>query len=177
MATPERRPIGIKIDKITNSIENVVTGESFDTEIVRLTVDDVGQIKKTNWLFDWKREILSLEREVYKLVTVNNPQAIHGLISIEDRDDHFFMHLIESSKFNKGSRKIYFGVPANLVAFTCKRAFEMGYSGFVAFESKTKLVGHYQETLGARIFRNNRMVIHYEEALILVNRYFKKFEL
>ncbi len=175
--SPRKRLFGIEIDKITNSIENVVTRESFDTEIVRLTVDEVGQIKKTNWLFDWKREILSLKREVHKLVTVNNPQAIHGLISIEDRADHFFMHLIESSKFNKGSKKIYSGVPANLVAFTCKRAFEKGYSGFVAFESKTKLVGHYQETLGARIFHNNRMVIHHDEAAILVKKYFKEFEL
>ena len=41
------------IDKLTNSIENTLTGEVFDTEIFRLLSADAKQIKKAVWQFDW----------------------------------------------------------------------------------------------------------------------------
>ena len=45
------------IDKLTNSIENVISGDSFATEISLLTVSDIKLITpKQNWLFDWKTE-------------------------------------------------------------------------------------------------------------------------
>ncbi|MHB1921046.1 MAG: hypothetical protein ACYCOO_02305 [Chitinophagaceae bacterium] len=45
------------IDQLTNSIVNVVTGESFKTEVSLVsTVDLKNVIKKKNWLFDWKFE-------------------------------------------------------------------------------------------------------------------------
>jgi len=53
------------------------------------------------------------------------------------------MHLIESNLFNRGVKKVYFGVPGNLVAFACKLSFDKGYDGYVSFESKTKLITHY----------------------------------
>jgi len=90
---------------------------------------------------------------------VNNPTIIQGLLSIEDKEDHVFMHLIESSKFNKGIDKVYFGVPGNLVAFACKISFDKGYLGFLAFDAKTALIKHYQETLHATYFRGLRMYI------------------
>jgi hypothetical protein len=89
------------IDKLTNSIENTLTGEVFDTEIVLLTVKNINQIKKTNWQFDWVNELKDKSKKVYKLTTVSNPTIIQGLVSIEDKQDHVFMHLIESAKFNK----------------------------------------------------------------------------
>ena len=98
------------IDKLTNSIENTLTGEVFDTEIVRLISADAKQIKKADWQFDWLKELKDKTKEVYKLTTVNNPTIIQGLVSIEDKQDHVFMHLIESAKFNKGKSKVYFGV-------------------------------------------------------------------
>ena len=105
-----------EIDKLTNSIENVRTGEMFDTEITQLRVKDIKLINKKDWLFDWKTEIKDKSKEVYKLSTVNNPSVIQGLISIEEKEDHIFMHLVESARFNRGKDKTYFGVPGNLVA-------------------------------------------------------------
>ena len=58
------------------------------------------------------------------------------------------MPLIESNIFNRGAKKIYLGVPGNLVAFACKVSFENGYDGYVSFESKTKLKEHYQKIVG-----------------------------
>jgi hypothetical protein len=116
-----------EIDKLTNSIENVRTEETFDTEIARLKVKDIKSIPGKDWLFDWKTEIKDKSKEVYKLSTVNNPSIIQGLISIEEKEDHIFMHLVESAGFNKGKDKIYLGVPGNLVAFACKVSKERGY--------------------------------------------------
>ena len=112
------------------------------------------------------------DRAVYKLVIVDNPDILQGLISIEDKAGHIFMHLIESSKYNRGKRKVYVGVPGNLVALICKLAFERGYEGFVSFESKTSLMAHYQATLGARVLYRNTMVVETPAAAKLVAQYF-----
>jgi len=86
------------------------------------------------------------------------------------------MSLIESAKFNKGRHKLYRGVAGNLVAFVCKVSFEKGYDGVVSFVAKSKLIDHYQLTLGAKQFGgSNRMFIDTKDALILVKQYFKNF--
>ena len=59
------------------------------------------------------------------------------------------MHLVKSVPFNKGKAKVYAGVPGNLVTFACKLAFQRGHEGNVSFFSKTQLVQHYIDTLGA----------------------------
>lgn len=161
------------VDKLTNSIENTSTGEVFDTEIVKLTVMDRKQIKKTAWQFDWHSELNDLTKEVYKLTTVNNPTIIQGLLSIEDKQDHIFMHLIESAKFNRGENKVYFGIPGNLVAFACKVSVDKGYEGFLAFDAKSALIKHYEQTLHATHFRAQRMFIETSAALRLISQYFK----
>jgi hypothetical protein len=82
------------------------------------------------------------------------------------------MPLIESNKFNKGVKKVYFGVPGNLVAFACKLSFDKGYGGYISFESKTTLIEHYQKALGAHVLFGNIMAIGTKEARILIQQYF-----
>ena len=103
----------------------------------------------------------------------DNSKIIQGLISLSDQGDHLYMHLIESAKFNKGKTKIYAGVPGNLVAFACKLSFEKGYDGYLAFDAKTALVKHYQETLFATHFRGTKMIIETPAANKLIKQYFK----
>lgn len=165
--------LDFEIDKLTDSIENTQTGEVFDTEIVRLTDKDTKQIKKADWQFNWSKELKDKTKQVYKLTTVNNPTIIQGLVSIEDKQDHMFIHLIESSKFNKGKDKAYFGVPGNLVAYACKVSVDKGYEGFLAFDAKSALINHYQESLYATHFRGQRMFIETSAALRLISQYFK----
>lgn len=171
----KRKDIGLdfEVDKLTNSIENLTTGEVFNTAIVRLTETDTKQIKKTDWQFNWNKELKDKSKEVYKLTTDNNPTIIQGLLSIEDKQDHIFMHLIESSKFNKGKEKVYIGVPGNLVAFACKVSVYKGYEGFLAFDAKSALIKHYEQTLHATHFRGLRMFIETSAALRLISQYFK----
>lgn len=166
--------IDIEIDKLTRSIENSTTGDVFDTELILLKRKDFIQIKLTDWLFDWHKQLDMEDREVYKLVIKGNPNIIQGLLSLSDRNDHIYMNLIESSKFNRGKNKIYLGVPGNLVAFSCKLSYEKGYSGFVAFDAKTLLIKHYKETLFAKQFKGTRMFIDSDGAMKLINQYFKQ---
>lgn len=165
--------LDFEIDKLTNSIENTFTGEVFDTEIVKIQANGKRQFKKSDWVFDWSKELTDGTKEVFKLTTVNNPTIIQGLMSLEDKKDHFFMHLIESSKFNKGEGKVYLGVPGNLVAFACKLSFDKGYYGFIAFDAKTALIEHYKKSLHATHFNGKRMFIETRAARRLVEQYFK----
>jgi hypothetical protein len=168
------RQINVEIDKLTRSIENAITGDSFKTEILPLSQKDIKQFQKNDWLFDWTMEVKDKNKSVYKLVIVENPNIIQGLISLQDKGDHVFMHLIESTKFNRGSKKVYLGVPGNLVAFACKFSFDSGYLGYVSFESKTKLIDHYKLTLGADLLFGNIMAIDTKSAQKLVEQYFPK---
>jgi len=166
--------LDFEIDKLTRSIENVVTGDSFPTEISYLTKQDLKQVtRKNGWLFNWKKELDDNTKEVYKLTIVNNPNIIQGLLSLIIETDHVFMNLLENAPFNMGSKKQYEGVAGNLVAFACKVSFQHGFSGFVAFTAKTKLIRHYEKTLGAYHFGGHRMIIATEPARILIDKYFK----
>lgn len=91
--------LDFEIDGLTNSIENAISGEVFETSIVQIT--DGKEIRKSEWVFNWQREIKDKSRQVYKLTTISNPTIIQGLISLTDKGDHIFMDLIESAKFNK----------------------------------------------------------------------------
>ena len=121
-----------------------------------------------------KIEFKQPEKDVYKLTIVNNQSVIQGLISVEIKSDHVYLHLVESAPFNKGKTKVYAGVPGNLVAFACKLSFQRGYDGNVSFFSKTQLVQHYVETLGAYHFGGRIMIIDKNAALKLINKYFPK---
>jgi hypothetical protein len=173
MASFKETGIDIEIDKLTRSIENRITGDSFPTDITLISTKDLKNvIKKNGWVFEWKSEFAQKHREIYKLTIVNNPSVIQGLVSVEIKDDHVFLHLIENAPFNKGREKMYVGVAGNLVAFTCKLSFQRGHDGNVSFISKTQLIDHYVKTLGAFHFGGRIMIIDTIAAIKLINRYF-----
>ena len=166
--------VDIEIDKLTNSIENIISGDSFQTDVSLIDKKDFKTIaKKTGWLFNWKNEYMQPDRDVYKLTIVGNPHIIQGLVSITEREDHVYMHRIESAPFNLGKSKMYLGVPGNLIAFVCRLSFHRGFDGYVSFASKTQLIEHYETTLGAHNVGGNLMVINTDSALKLIDKYFK----
>lgn len=168
----ELRGVSIRVDKLTRSIEEVGTGQRHETVVLRLQTEDAGTIKKTQWLFDWRAELWEPGREVYKLCRTGEPKVVQGLLSLEDRKDHVYVHLVENAKRNRGRSKMFAGVAGNLFAFACKMAFEKGYKGDVAFTSKTRLVDHYETTLGAKRIFGNRMFLGGDVAQSLVITYF-----
>ena len=171
----KKKQIGLDfvVDKLTNSIENVVTGDSFSTDISIISNSDLKNVtKKQGWLFNWLDEYNLTDRQVFKLTIRNNPDIVQGLISISDYKDHYYIHLIESAPFNLGKNKLYEGVPGNLFAFACKVSWDSGYQGFISFTSKTRLIEHYEKTLSANHVGGHKMVIFPDDALKLIRKYF-----
>jgi hypothetical protein len=165
--------LDIKIDKLTNSILNTISGDSFPTDVHPVTKSDLKTVtRKNGWLFTWTTEIKYSDRYVFKLTIRDNPNIIQGLASISDYEDHYYLHLVESAPFNLGKNKLYEGVPGNLFAFTCKTSWDKGYQGFVSFNSKTKLIEHYEKSLGATNIGGHKMVIFPNEALKLIQKYY-----
>lgn len=162
------------VDRLTNSIINVNSGESHKTEIALLLKEDLKLLNiEKRWLFNWHEEYISQDRKVYKLIIASKNNVLQGLTSLSMKNDHVFIHLIENSPFNKGKHKLYEGVAGNLVAYACKLSFQNGNEGFVSFHSKSKLIDHYIETLNAKHYGNQLMVIDTHAAIKLVDKYFK----
>lgn len=163
----------IRIDKLTNSIVNTISGDSFQTDVHPVNKSDLKTVTKSNgWLFSWTNELKFADRTVYKLTIRDNPHIIQGLASLSDYNDHFHLHLVESAPFNLGNQKLYEGVPGNLFAFACKSSWDKGYQGFVSFASKSKLISHYSKSLGATHIGGNKMIIFPKEALKLITTYY-----
>jgi hypothetical protein len=168
--------LDFEIDKLTNSLEDASTGNIFPTEILPLERADLKFIsKKSGWKFNWKAEFIAVEKQIFKLVLQKEPKIIQGLICFEKKSDHVFMPLIETAPHNLGKTKKYFGVAGNLVAFGCKLSFESGFEGYIAFESKTKLIGHYEKTLGAKLLFGQHMELDTNASIKLINCYFPDF--
>jgi hypothetical protein len=159
---------------LTGTIQDALTGEAFGSSITCIASTKRQQIKAADWLFDWHSELCRRDRMVFKVELLHDRSKVQGLVSIADKKDHIFMHLIESAAWNKGKNKLYCGVAGNLVACACKLSFELKYDGIVSFIPKTQLVDHYQKTLGAKLFGPNRMFIDTREALTLTKHYLKQ---
>ena len=57
MKRKKEKGLDFIIDKLTNSIENVITGDSFATDISLLSNKDLKNVSKKNgWVFNWHNE-------------------------------------------------------------------------------------------------------------------------
>ena len=57
----------VEIDRLTNSVQNTISGDSFATEVLEITKPDLKNVVKANgWKFDWKSEAKAADRMVYK---------------------------------------------------------------------------------------------------------------
>jgi hypothetical protein len=109
----ERKKIELDfvVDALTNSIRNTISGDSFRTDVLPLTKNDLKQItKKNGWNFNWKTELENNIKEVYKLTIVGNTNIVQGLVSLTKNSDHIYMDLLENAPFNLGRNKLYEGV-------------------------------------------------------------------
>ena len=168
--------LDFEIDKLTHSLEDTTTGEIFSTMVLPLEKADLKLVTKNlGWKFNWNTEFIAAEKQIYKLILQKEPKIIQGLICFEKRDDHIFMPLIETAPHNLGKIKKYFGVAGNLVAYGCKLSFENGFDGYVSFMAKTKLIPHYEKTLGATVLHGQYMEIATIASIKLIKDYFPEF--
>ena len=170
--------LNFRIDKLTSSIENRISGEIKATKTILVTQTELNRFNKKNkWFFNWKNLLKNHpDCSIYKLITVDFEDETQGLIAFENRTNFLFIVLIENAPSNRKPNKKYLGVLGNLVAFICKLSFEKGFDGIVAFDAKTKLIDHYKTTLKAVHIGRGRMMINSQESKELVDKYFSKNE-
>ena len=165
-------PISIEIDRLTNSIVEVATGQILATVLIEVSAADDKYLDHFG-SFDWLKETKKSTSRVFKLVMTSDTTTIQGLISLSDGNDHIIVNLVENAPSNIGKNKHHEGVGGNLFAFACQYSFECGYDGFISFVAKTSLLSHYEKALGAqRIGSSTRMIIDTGAASILVSHYF-----
>ena len=159
------------IDGLTNSVVEVATGRKYVTKIRRMERAMIVALNEEGWRFDWARQLAV--GDVYALLIPKAGQAIHGLMSLSREEGFIQLHLLESHPENVGRSKKFRGVAGNLVAYAARMAFELGFKGHVAFEAKTELISHYEQTLGARRIRGTqRMYLDRAASTKLVAQYF-----
>ena len=72
--------LDIEIDKLTNSILNTISGDSFPTDVYPVSKADLTKVtRKNGWLFSWSSELKQPDRQVYKLTVRGNIDVIQGL--------------------------------------------------------------------------------------------------
>lgn len=87
-------------EKLSHSIENVISGDSFPTEISSLTKNDLKQItKKNGWNFNWAIEYQNQTKDVYKLTIIQNPTNIQGLVRATHIGGHKMIIFPENAQF------------------------------------------------------------------------------
>jgi hypothetical protein len=164
-------PLAVEIDALTNCLVHRLTGEIYETEMCRLYADEEFA---DHWRFNWSLHLNHGHFETHKLILKGDTE-IQGLICLEIRENWVEVILAESVPWNIGSfTKEFVGVGGHLFAFACKRSFELGFEGFVAFQAKTRLIRHYQEKLHAVLLDGKgRMAIDENAAKRLVSTYFE----
>ncbi|WP_145949522.1 hypothetical protein [Paenibacillus sp. Y412MC10] len=173
-----RHEIEIEIDELTPCLIHRESGEYYKTVVEPLSESDLPMLtKRHGWgNFDWSIEHAAPNRHVYKL-RVEGSDVIQGLISFEIAQGYVDVFLVESAPWNIGAgTKEFVGVGAHLFAIACKHSFELGFEGVIAFTSKTNLISHYEDTLGAIRIGGHLMTIETSAAYKLVERYFGKDE-
>ena len=77
MKKREKTGFALEIDELTNSVNIVISEDSFSTDFYRNTRLELKRItKKKGWQFDWKLELKHPERDVFKITIVNNQTII-----------------------------------------------------------------------------------------------------
>lgn len=80
--------IEIEIDKLTNSIENAISGDSFETELLVLEKNDLKQIsKRKGWLFDWKKSIIMMEGKFISYSSKGIPLLFKDWLAVQKTKD------------------------------------------------------------------------------------------
>jgi hypothetical protein len=150
-------------------IEEVATGRRIPT-VVRPVAPRDSRKLGAGWQFDWRAE--ARLGEVYKLVAVDAPGVILGLISIRRERGYVEVRLLESSPPNVGRRKTLDGIAGSLLAFAAGISVVDGNSGLLLLESKTSLIPHYQKAYGfLRIGRSHRLLLDADCAVRLIASY------
>lgn len=136
---------------------------------VQVTKAQNSELRSNNdFEFNWSEEI---EYDVYKLETKVSNDVL-GLISIKiiSEELRIEIRLLEIRKDQIGKNKRYQKIAGILIAFACKKAFDLGFYGFVSLIPKTKLLKHYKDKYGFKQF-GRHLAVELEQSEIIMIKY------
>lgn len=145
------------------------TGIKNQVEILAVELDDYKFLVDTRYFFNWKKE---QNKEVYKLRLVNTTDVL-GLISIERIPEEWRIHirLLTVSIENKGSKKKYDGIAANLITHAAKIAVsQYAELACVSLKPKSRIAKHYIDKYQMQI-TGTTLSVEIPEILDLINKY------
>ncbi|MGG1880327.1 hypothetical protein ABDI30_22530 [Paenibacillus cisolokensis] len=146
--------------------------ELYAVNFLPLLLHDLqGNMAEWEDTFDWGIYFTYRNVELHKLV-IQGDDMIQGAIALERREDHVYVHLIESAPHNRFG-KIFDFVGETLIAFACQRSLDLGFEGFVAFDAKTQLIAYYARNMFATHIGGGRMIINETNARKLIMLYLK----
>jgi len=128
---------------------------------IQLLIKKELPLKKDGWNFNWN-QLFKIEGSlIYKIAIEETPGKIEGVVMLTlYNEEMLFMNNIEVAPHNIGKDKKYDNVAGCLLAFACKKSFELGignYQGFLTFDSKTELIELYHYKYGATLAMGNKM--------------------
>ncbi len=148
------------------------SGRKIPATISKLDAKEIALINKSRRFdFNWNKE---KQFDVYKLTAEGIDEPL-GLMSLADRPADFAIEirLLASSLENVSKTKQYQRIAGCLIAFSCRKAFEAGYGGYVCLKPKTELEEHYQQAYGlvsTKLF----LVTDGHNSLSLIRKYYEK---
>lgn len=150
------------------------TGLSIESEI-QIIEKKLVPLKKHGWNFNW-RELHKIEgSQFYKISCIKTPKIIEGILMLTlYNNEMLFMNNIELAPENIGANKKHEHVAGCLLAYACRKSFEIGsgnYNGYLSFDSKTNLIDLYQSQYGASLAMGNKMYFSPEAGKKLMKKY------
>lgn len=120
-------------------------------------------LKKEGWQFSWRKLAKIEGAQIYKIVLKDSSEKIEGLLMITlINEEMLYMNNLEVAPHNYGKSGAYENVAGCLIAFACKKSFELGkghYLGYLSFDSKTELIPLYEKKYGATWAMGQKMFI------------------
>jgi hypothetical protein len=150
-------------------VVEVLTGKSYQIEVLPVENADFKSLPQSRYAFDWKEE---KKQEVYKLV-LKGQKDILGLISIERIPSEWRIHirLLTVSIENKGRGKTLENITGNLIAYIAKIAVaEFGEMACISLRPKSAIAQHYVDKYKMRV-TGMTLSLEVPEIINLINQY------
>ncbi len=160
--------IDLEIDRITPCLEHRVTHEFVNTFYKELKTP-ISHNQYSDWAFDWAKT----QRDGYRVFQLFDMKKseLQGMISMRVERGFVHVDIAESAPHNRGVEREYFGAGAHLFAIACKVSFDNNCDGFVDWMTKTDLLKHYIDNLGAKIIEGRHLYLDTDAARRLVDVY------
>lgn len=154
--------------------------EEFEVEIIRITSTSNIPLVKDGWQFNWKNEYKDKSCEIYALRQIGKSgRDVEAMLTVQwmnednPKHKHILLKTLEVAPHNFRSNGKYDRPAGCLIAFTCKKSFEVdnAYQGFVMIHTKTDTIGVYANKYGAILTNFPYMMIESTTSRDLIDEY------